>query len=130
MNREEMKAYANRVIDLGLNDETQDFCKSVISALSAEGEYIKKEELLNSVIIQDSPYGDFEEKVVTIEDIEKLPTYSFPDREKGEWIATENEEMEVDGYFCSKCDSPMPTDEKTSFCPFCGADMRRDKADE
>ena len=48
---------------------------------SAEGEYIKKEDLLNSVIIQDSPYGDFEEKVVTIEDIEKLPTYSFPDKE-------------------------------------------------
>ena len=52
-----------------------------ISALSAEGEYIKKEDLLNSVTIQDSPYGDFEEKVVTIEDIEKLPVYSFSERE-------------------------------------------------
>jgi len=48
---------------------------------------------------------------------------------KGEWIATENEEMEVDGYFCSKCDLPMPTDEKTPFCPFCGADMRGDKSE-
>lgn len=44
-------------------------------------EYIKKEELLNSVITQDSAYGDFEEKVVTIEDIEKLPVYSFPEKE-------------------------------------------------
>lgn len=44
-------------------------------------EYIKKEDLLNSVIIQDSPYGDFDEKVVTIEDIEKLPVYLFPEKE-------------------------------------------------
>ena len=43
---------------------------------------------------------------------------------KGEWIATKNEEMEIDGYFCSKCDLPMSTDEKTPFCPFCGADTR------
>ena len=44
-------------------------------------DYIKKEDLLNSVITQDSAYGDFEEKVGTIEDIEKLPTYSFPEKE-------------------------------------------------
>ena len=53
----------------------------IMTSGSAEGEYIKKEDLLNSVTIQDSPYGDFEEKVVTIEDIEKLPVYSFSERE-------------------------------------------------
>lgn len=101
-----------------------------ISALSAEGEYIKKEEFKSAI----HNYFIGLNHNVTEEDIQAyidaLALYSFPDREKGEWIATENEEMEVDGYFCSKCDSPMPTDEKTSFCPFCGADMRRDKADE
>lgn len=43
---------------------------------------------------------------------------------KGKWIATENEEMEIDGYFCSVCDLPMETEEKTDYCPNCGADMR------
>lgn len=42
----------------------------------------------------------------------------------GHWIATENEEMEIDGYYCSNCDLPMETKEKTCFCPHCGADMR------
>ena len=86
MNREEMKAYANRVIDLGLNDETQDFCKSVISALSAEGEYIKKEEFKSAI----HNYFIGLNHNVTEEDIQAyidaLALYSFPDREKGEWI--------------------------------------------
>ena len=48
---------------------------------------------------------------------------------KGKWIPTENEEMEIDGYFCSVCDLPMETEEKTDFCPNCGADMRKDEPD-
>ena len=80
--------------------------------VSAEGEYIKKEELLNSVVIQDSPYGDFEEKVVTIEDIEKLPTYSFPDREKGEWIINDDGTITYKTYRHKRSKSD------------CGADMR------
>lgn len=67
--------------DFGEDVSLEESIKVAISALSAEGEYIKKEDLLNSVTIQDSPYGDFEEKVVTIEDIEKLPVYSFSERE-------------------------------------------------
>ena len=35
MTREEAIAYGKRVIDLGLNDETQAFCNLAISALSA-----------------------------------------------------------------------------------------------
>lgn len=42
----------------------------------------------------------------------------------GKWVAEENEEMEIDGYHCSVCDLPMETEEKSNFCPNCGADMR------
>ena len=48
---------------------------------------------------------------------------------KGKWIPTENEEMETDGYFCSVCSLPMETEEKTDFCPNCGADMRDEDYD-
>ena len=41
----------------------------------------------------------------------------------GRWVATENEDMEVVGYYCSRCDLPMETDEKTNYCPNCGARM-------
>jgi rubrerythrin len=43
------------------------------------------------------------------------------DRPTGEWRKTENDEMEITGYYCSMCD--MPTDEPTRFCPNCGAKM-------
>ena len=36
MTREEAKAYAKRVIDLGLNDETQAFCEVVLEVLEQE----------------------------------------------------------------------------------------------
>lgn len=44
----------------------------------------------------------------------------------GHWIAEENEEMETIGYYCSECDLPMETKEKTRFCPNCGAKMVED----
>ena len=56
-----------------------------ISALSAEGEYIKKEDALAEL-----DKWDWQELYLPIhfkENIlDELPTYSFPDREKGEWI--------------------------------------------
>ena len=41
----------------------------------------------------------------------------------GRWIAVENEEMETVGYYCSECDLPMETEQRTKFCPNCGAKM-------
>ena len=150
MNREEMKAYANRVIDLGLNDETQDFCKSVISALSAEGKYIKKEETAEYVdsYIQElnTGYGDVNSHTNRIlrmisDGIRNMPTYSFPDREKGEWIKIQSgDDKFPESIVCSKCkneNSHLDFDEHgepigkvfitSKFCPNCGADMRGDK---
>jgi len=53
-----------------------------------------------------------------------------PQRPEGRWIATENEEMNIDGYFCSCCDLPMETEERTKFCPNCGAEMSGGEEDE
>ena len=52
-----------------------------------------------------------------------------PQRPEGRWIATENEEMNIDGYFCSCCDLPMETEERTKYCPNCGAKMKAESED-
>jgi rubrerythrin len=59
------------------------------------------------------------EEAILLKAIEKL---SLDNAAHGEWHKTENEEMEITGYYCSVCD--MPTDEPTNYCPNCGADMR------
>lgn len=53
-----------------------------------------------------------------------------PQRPQGRWNATENEEMNIVGYYCSCCDLPMETEEKTKYCPNCGADMSGDVESE
>ena len=60
--------------------------------------------------------------------IETLPSVT-PQRPEGRWIATENEEMNIDGYFCSCCDLPMETEERTEYCPNCGAKMKAESED-
>lgn len=55
--------------------------------------------------------------------LEHLPSVST--EKIGRWIATENEEMEIDGYYCSNCDLPMETEERTEYCPNCGAKMEQ-----
>ena len=46
------------------------------------------------------------------------------EQKTGHWIAEENEGMETIGYYCSECDLPMETEEKTSYCPNCGCAMK------
>lgn len=46
----------------------------------------------------------------------------------GEWIAEENEEMEIIGFHCSNCDLPLELDYKPKFCYHCGCKM--ENADE
>lgn len=45
----------------------------------------------------------------------------------GRWVATENEEMEIVGFFCSECDLPLETEEKTAYCPHCGSKMEQNE---
>ena len=92
-------------------------------------EYIKKEDALFKKWQFKFKDVDGEHWFVNVKDIENLPTYSFPDREKGEWIRTRTWEHDGELY-CSKCGF-APYDERDcdNFCPNCGADMRG-KADE
>ena len=109
-----------------------------ISALSADGEYIKKEDALKR------PYalwnGSEYVYVVNADYLNGLQTYSFPDsaENKGEWIevVTErfpNGKKQMWHYECSACgmgEPPYPINkEHWDFCPNCGADMRGDKAE-
>lgn len=59
-----------------------------ISALSAEGEYIKKEDVINYLDDMPSELTEDGRRMVRQihlkEFVADLPTYSFPDREKGE----------------------------------------------
>ena len=41
------------------------------------------------------------------------------------WVAVENDEMEITGYYCSNCDFPMETEEQTDYCPNCGVKMEK-----
>ena len=103
----------------------------IISTLSAEGEYIKKEDALSEL-----EKWEWQELYLPIhfkENIlDMLPTYSFPDREKGEWIAEDIHNCHTD-FKCSKCGYihnfmhlyGKPTADYT-YCPNCGADMRGD----
>ena len=52
-----------------------------------------------------------------------MPSVTPQEPKTGHWIAIENEEMDTIGYFCSVCDLPMETEEKTKYCPNCGAKM-------
>ena len=110
--------------------------KEAISALSAEGEYIKKEDAIKA--IQKYGIGSFDLENYTAEQAERyvinsldsLPTYSFPEREKGEWIAEDIHNCCTE-FKCSKCGYMhnfthlygIPTADYP-YCPNCGADMR------
>lgn len=46
-----------------------------------------------------------------------------PNQKMGRWLAVDNEDMYTVDYFCSECDLPLETAERTPFCPNCGAKM-------
>lgn len=89
-------------------------------------EYIKKEDVLFKKWQFKFKDVDGEHWFVNVKDIEKLPTYTFPDREKGEWV--KNYWGERMCPFCDHIDSEADMmDAPSNFCPNCGADMRGDK---
>ena len=110
---------------------------SVLSALSVpereKGEYIKKEDATKALsdhfmylqrLKHDEGNGckKYEQAGINwcLNTLNELPTYSFPDREKGTWKCTG-----ADEYFCSVCHEESADD--SDFCPNCGADMKGDK---
>ncbi len=113
-----------------LSKRAEEALDMAISALSTEGEYIKKEDILNEL-------GDINMDILTDEVkeiVNGLPSYSFPYSEnKGEWIEVVEEkfpngEKRIWHYECSDCGSGEPccpiNKEHWDFCPNCGADMR------
>ena len=64
--------------------------KEAISALSADGEYIKKEDIVKYIDNMPSELTEDGRRMVRQirlkEFVAELPTYSFPDREKGEQL--------------------------------------------
>ena len=121
---EDLREYKISLSDLSAN-EKQEICDAAISALSTEGEYIKKEDALFKKWQFKFKDVDGEHWFVNVKDIESLHTYSFPDREKGEWI---DHECDSEFYRCSKCHICWTKGEvdncNMNFCPNCGADMR------
>ena len=126
MKREEARSW---IIDHWGNDledgtKQSEVVKICLSALSAGGEYIKKEDLLKANdelwdgtfnLNNSSVYVNIMNK----KKIDDLPTYSFPDsaENKGEWIIEESGVIT-----CNNCGTHILF--KLNFCPNCGADMR------
>ena len=83
-----------------------------ISSLSAEGEYIKKEDVIKVVqkyaVDEQDGSEEWRSRVndylcSVYQDVSDLPTYSFPDREKGEWIPV-SERLPEEGKNVLFCD--------------------------
>ena len=107
--------------DFGWDISTIKALDMAISVLSADGEYIKKEdtiEYLNDLFgeMYHVSFGN------VLQSLDSLQTYSFPDsaENKGEWIE-ESDNYGHSSYFCSRCGTQegKPSD----ICPNCKARM-------
>jgi len=47
----------------------------------------------------------------------------LPFSSKGHWVAEEDEDMNLIGYHCSICNSPLEFLKKCNYCPNCGIRM-------
>lgn len=150
MTREEVIQYMKDSYAIGNDEDSRhhnEVMDYLISALSAEGEYIKKEDALSDKGLAEFHY--YEDYYKMRKYLESLPTYSFPDREKGiadsyrqkmfaylDGVADglnnpirENGEWIYDGdcIHCNNCKSAFNNLTGFNFCPNCGTDMRGEK---
>lgn len=118
MTREQAIAYGKRVIDLGLNDETQAFCELAIKALEQEPfeDCVSRAEVVDELnrlgrnaFKYDTDYDNF------FAFLDSLPSVT-PIRKVGKW------EHGQGGYMrCSLCHKAGSFN--YNFCPNCGAEM-------
>ena len=103
-------------------------------------EYIKIEDLDDTVLRLNNDGWEItrSERKVIRNVLYEMPLYSFPEREKGEWIKIQSGDKDFpESIVCSKCkneNSHLDFDEHgepigkafitSKFCPNCGADMR------
>ena len=100
---------------------------------SGEGKYIKIDDLGDTVLrLNNDGWGITRNEHTLISNVlYEMPLYSFPNREKGEWINTEEEGQ----YKCNKCGEICGFKKDKTYgyyvaedlCPNCGADMRGEK---
>ena len=85
----------------GMSKEEQEYYSEAldmaISALSTEGEYIKKEDLIRKLNAWDCKAHGIPNYAWRV--INDLPTVSFPNREKGEWIPVSERLPEESGRY-------------------------------
>ena len=120
MDREEaighLKNIAIYSVQDGYTDEARQALDIAIEALQAQtdGDLISRQALCQYALNQ-------KDKGVTPNDIMRFPS---AEPKTGEWIM-QNEELKISDYRCSECGHYQ--DDKTDFCPNCGADMRGEK---
>lgn len=126
MTREEAITYGKRVIDLGLNDETQAFCELAIKALEQEPceDAVSRTEVLNLV-----RFNAFHVKS-QIKAIENMPPVTPQEPKIGHWLYIDERKAK-----CSQCGYIQITGgaDKTGhcnihygvykYCTNCGAKM-------
>lgn len=143
INREKAKQFLYERLDRLNNDELYDIFSRIIDDMYNELPSVKPatdnnvltcEDAVSRQAAIDCLNADFtidgKENMETVVDyingafkqIKALPSVT-PKQKVGHWIAVENEEMETVGYYCSECDLPMETEQRTFFCPNCGAKM-------
>lgn len=139
MTREEARAYAKRVIDLGLNDETQAFCEMAIKALeqgpcedviSRQAVINAFERFIHELGIEDKPYN-YGEMALSPQNVPSVT----PQPKTGHWIGhrehCENLGVMPSGLgayeWCSNCDCGIDVREwhrnHYNYCPNCGVKM-------
>ena len=107
-------------------EEIKDLPTCSLSSKAESGEYIKKEDIelgLEKEYSHSLSEHDSHVFVEFMAFINELPTYSFPDREKGEWIERRNKATGHIESVCSVCGAEESYPYNL-FCPNCGADMR------
>lgn len=107
-----------------------DILDGAISALSVpeKGEYIKIDDLDDTILHLNNDGWEItrSERKVIRNVLYEMPLYSFPNREKGEWLKFKNFES---GYFhikCSNCGQYWSIDNHAKtfkYCFNCGAEM-------
>lgn len=124
MTREEAIAYGKRVIDLGLNDETQAFCELAIKALeqqSCEDWNAVLDELIRigrNAFKDDTDYDNLFNFISNLPNVTPQPKEE-PQQKTGHWIKHKHNGKP---YFnCSECLYFAPIG--YSYCPECGARM-------
>lgn len=64
------------------------------------------------------------------DEIDDIPTADVRENVKGEWIRRDSRYVGWISFDCSVCGETLELDRETSndfkYCPFCGADMRRE----